>query len=271
MFYVVATPIGNLEEITLRALKVLREVDIIYAEDTRHTAVLLNAYDIDKPLRSYQKFSESKKTSEIIDELKNGKNIALVSDAGMPLISDPGAVIISRLMEEKLSYTVISGACACIDALVLSGLDTSAFCMLGFLPEKNSAREKTLTPYKELPCSLIFYSPPHDIAENLRFLHSFFGDRKVAVIREISKIHEEVITGFLGSLPEFTIKGEFVIVIEGAQAKTNALNELTLQEHFDFYIEKGMDKKAATKAVAADRGLPKSDVYRDLLTSSPKK
>lgn len=266
MLYFVATPIGNLEEITLRALNVLKSVDIIYAEDTRHTAILLDYYKISKPIKSYQKFSESKKTAEIIEELKAGKTIAMVSDAGMPLISDPGAVLTAKLIEEGLEFSVISGACACINALVLSGMDASAFCMLGFLPEKKSAREKMLKSYKELPCSLIFYCPPHDVKENLEFLYEYLGKRRVAVVREISKIYEEVIRGYLGELPEFTVKGEFVVIVGGAE-KSNALNELTVKEHFNYYIDKGMDKKEATKAVASDRGVRKSDVYKELLTT----
>ncbi len=270
MLYIVATPIGNLEEMTMRAIKVLKEVDVIYAEDTRHTAVLLNHYDIKTPLRSYQKFSESRKTTEIIECLRSGKNVALVSDAGMPLVSDPGSVLVSKAREEGLEYTVISGACACVNALVLSGMDTSSFCMLGFLPEKNSAREKMLSAYREIPCTLIFYSPPHDILENLEYLYSFFGERNVSVVREISKIHEEVITGKLGSVPEFTVKGEFVIVLEGAK-KRNSLNELSTEEHYKHYIDKGMDKKEAIKAVANDLGVHKSDIYRELLTITQEK
>lgn len=266
MLYLVATPIGNLEEITLRAIKVLKEADILYAEDTRHTAILLNHYGISKPVRSYQKFSESKKVAEIIEELKNGKTIALVSDAGMPLISDPGAILTQKLIEEGLEFTVISGACACIDAMVLSGLDASAFCMLGFLPEKISARNKLLEPYKNVPCSLVFYCPPHDVIENLEYLYDFFGKRRVAVVREISKMYEESVRGFLGELPPFTVKGEFVVVIEGAR-RDDALERLTIKEHYEYYISRGLDKKEAMKAVAADRGVRKSDIYKELLTT----
>lgn len=271
MLYIVATPIGNLKEITFRAIEVLESVDLIYAEDTRHTAILLKSYNIEKPLRSYQKFSEAKKTDEIVGELKAGKQVALVSDAGMPLISDPGSTLVAELIRQDLKYTVISGACACIDALVLSGKDTSAFCMLGFLPEKKSAREKLLMPYKNLPCTLIFYSPPHDILENLEYLYDFFGDRSVSVVREISKIFEEVITFRLGSVPEITLKGEFVIVLEGALSPENALNTLPLREHLDHYLKEGMDKKEATKAVASDRGVSKSEIYKELLTIDKQK
>ena len=211
MLYIVATPIGNLGEITYRAVETLKSVDAVLCEDTRRTAILLNRYEIKKPLVSYQKFNEREKADYIIERLKNGENLALVSDAGMPVISDPGKVLIDELIKNELEYTVVSGPCALINAVVLSGLDASAFCMVGFLPEKKSERKKQLERFSSLDCTLIFYVAPHDAKETLEFLYSELGKRKVAIVREISKLHEEVVRGELGSTIEFTEKGEFVL------------------------------------------------------------
>ncbi len=261
MLYIVATPIGNLGEITYRAIETLKSVDAILCEDTRRTLILLERYGIKKPLVSYQKFSEKEKAGYIAERLASGENLALVSDAGMPLVSDPGKVLVDELISRGLEYTVISGPCAAINALVLSGLDTSAFCMCGFLPEKKSDRKKFIERFVDLGATLIFYSPPHNITADLEFLKGALGDRDVAVVREISKLHEEVIRGRLADFPEFTVKGEFVIVVEGAKEKENALNGLTIEEHVEKYIADGLSKMDAVKHVAADRNRPKSEIY----------
>ena len=262
MLYIVATPIGNLGEITYRAVETLKSVDAVLCEDTRRTAILLNRYEIKKPLVSYQKFNEREKADYIIERLKNGENLALVSDAGMPVISDPGKVLIDELIKNELEYTVVSGPCALINAVVLSGLDASAFCMVGFLPEKKSERKKQLERFSSLDCTLIFYVAPHDAKETLEFLYSELGKRKVAIVREISKLHEEVVRGELGSTIEFTEKGEFVLVVEGAKNE-NPLLSLSVVEHIEKYIESGLSKKDAIKKVALDRGVAKSEIYNE--------
>ncbi len=261
MLYIIATPIGNLGEITYRAVQTLGEVDAILCEDTRRTAILLNHYGISKPLVSYQKFNEREKSAYIVERLKNGENLALVSDAGMPLVSDPGSVLLSSVIENGLDYTVVSGPCALVNAVVLSGLSVSSFCMAGFLPEKKSEREKYVKKFEDLQSTLIFYSPPHNVLSDLQFLFSALGNRKFSAVREISKLHEEVIRGTLGEIPEFTQKGEFVIVVEGAKEKENELNSLTIVEHIDAYIAQGLTKKDAMKKVASDRNISKSEVY----------
>lgn len=262
MLYIVATPIGNMKEITLRALDVLKSVDCIAAEDTRHTAVLLNEYKIAKPLVSYQKFNERASAEKLIAMLEEGKDVALVSDAGMPLISDPGWVLVQAVAEKGLPYTVVSGPCALVNALVLSGLPTENFLMVGFLPEKTVDRKRLVDKYKDLACTLIFYSPPHNVTDDLAFLYERLGRRRVAVVREISKLHEEVVRGVLGEPLAFTVKGEMVLVVEGAPERAERLTaEMTIEEHIRYYIDAGDDKKTAIKKVAADRKIAKSLVY----------
>lgn len=263
MLYIVATPIGNIQEITYRAVETLKSVDVILCEDTRHSRILLSHYNIKKPLISYQKFNEREKCESIITMLKEGKNIALISDAGMPLISDPGATVVKEAQKQGLEYTVISGPCACINAVVLSSLDTSRFCMVGFLPEKEGERKKTLQLFKDLPATLVFYSPPHDIDKDLNTLYENLGARKVAVVREISKLYEQVCVGTLGEEMEFMRKGEFVIVVEGARPQSESLSTLSVQEHIRHYLDLGKTEKEAVKAVAADRNVAKSIIYAE--------
>ncbi len=263
MLYIVATPIGNLKEITYRAVEVLKSVDMIYAEDTRHSAVLLKEYGIEKPLFSYQKFSEKAKCAQITDKLSQGKNIALISDAGMPLISDPGFTLVCELKRLNLEYTVVSGACACINAVVLSGMDTSSFYMAGFLPPKNSKRERFLESIASLESTLVFYSPPHDVKDDLLSLYKAFGARKVSVVREISKKFETVHSGVLGESFDLTEKGEMVIVTEGAPAFWQVNKDITVKERLCQLIDGGMDKKEAVKAVAKEKGVSKSEIYKE--------
>lgn len=260
MLYFVATPIGNLDEITYRAIETLKSVDVIAAEDTRHTALLLGKYGIKTRTVAYHKFNERASVGGLIDMLKAGKSVAVVSDAGMPTVSDPGHVLIDEAIKHGLDYTVISGACAAIDALVLSGLDTRAFTVLGFLPERNIDRVRFVEPYKTVPCTLVFYSAVHDIQKDLRFLYETFGPRRAAVCREMTKMFETVTRGTLGSMPEITEKGEFAVVVEGL--KDNPLNAMTVREHLQHYIEGGMDSRDAVKKVAEDRHIAKSEVYK---------
>lgn len=261
MLYFVATPIGNLKEITYRAVEVLAASDFIYAEDTRRSVILLNEYGIKTPLVSYQKFNEKSRVGEIIEKLESGLTVSVISDAGMPLISDPGSVLARSLVEKGLEFSVVSGPCAAVNALVLSGLDTSAFYMVGFLPQKKSARETALEKLKKLQSTLIFYAAPHDISETLETLYEFFGNRQVAVAREISKKFETVYRGRLGDDLGITEKGEMVVVVEGAEDKVEFDETQSVGEHVNALISGGMDKKEAIKAVAAARKLPKSEVY----------
>jgi len=261
MLYFVATPIGNLDEITLRALDVLKSVDLIAAEDTRHTAVLLDKYGITAKTVAYHKFNERKSVDGLIALLEQGKNIAVVSDAGMPTVSDPGHVLIDAAIARDIPFTVVSGACAAIDALVLSGLDTRAFTVLGFLPEKQIDRRRYVAPYTAIPSTLIFYSSVHDIKKDLAFLFETFGARRVAVCREMTKMFETVTRGRLGEPLDIVEKGEFVVAVEGAAAESE-LNALTVEAHIAHYTELGDDWRDAVKKVAADRRVPKNEIYK---------
>lgn len=261
MLYIISTPIGNLADITYRAVDTLKSVDLILCEDTRHTLILLNKYDIKKPLKKYERFSEKKQLSEIVELLKSGKNIALVSDAGTPVISDPGSPLVERLKEENLEYTAIGGQCAAINALVLSGFDASTFCFAGFLPEKNADRERFIAAFTGITSTLVFYISPHNVDGDLLFLGNALGARRACLVREISKMYEEHIDFTLPQLPDGTVKkGEMVLVVEGA-SKVNPLCTLTLAAHYAHYLELGLDEKTAMKKTAADRGIPKSEVY----------
>jgi len=261
MLYIVATPIGNLKDITLRALEVLKSVDIIACEDTRHSLKLLTAYEIKKPLISYHKFNERESGERLIEKLKEGKDIALISDAGTPIISDPGSVLVSMLVEENLSFTVVPGACAGISALVLSGLDTSKFCFLGFLPEKKSEREEFLSKYKDLDLTTVFYSAPHDVEKDIADIYSVFGERRAVAVREITKIHEERIEFSLSAGLGKDAKGEFVLIVDKSNKKAFDEN-ISPEEQIKAYINSGMDKKDALKKVAKERGIKKSDLYK---------
>ena len=261
MLYIVSTPIGNLADITFRAVDTLKSVDLILCEDTRHTLVLLNKYGIKKPLKKYERFSEKSSLDNIVALLKDGSEIALVSDAGTPIISDPGSPLVVRLKEEGLAYTAVGGQCAAINALVLSGLDASAFCFVGFLPEKNTDRKKLISKFAGLPATLVFYIPPHSLAADIKFLSETLGKREACLVREISKLYEEAVDFILPDLPEnLTQKGEMVLVVKGADDK-NPLCSGTVQEHCMHYIESGMDEKSAMKQTASDRGISKSEVY----------
>lgn len=259
MLYFVATPIGNMEEITLRALDVLKSVDVIAAEDTRHTALLLNRYDIKTRTISYHKFNEKSTVPYILQLLGEGKSVAVVSDAGMPTVSDPGHVLIDAAIERGIEFTVISGACAAVNALVLSGLSTRTFTLLGFLPEKNIDRARFIEPYKCVPGTLIFYSAVHDIKKDLAYLYEALGARRYAVCREMTKLYETVTRGILGDNAEITEKGEFVIVVEGATAD---YSQLSIEEHLIKTVADGVDMREAVKKVAAERHIAKSEVYK---------
>ncbi len=261
MLYFVSTPIGNLKDITLRALEILKTVDIIACEDTRHSLRLLNAYEIKKPLISYHKFNERESGEKIISLLKEGKEIAVISDAGTPIVSDPGNVLCKMLIEEGISYTVIPGANALLPALILSGLDASRFTFVGFLPEKKKDRECVLQKVAACECTMIFYCAPHDLKKTVAVLFESLGKRKAVAVREITKIYEERIEFDLGDEISLPDKGEYVICIEG-KAVTNDLVNLSPKEHIKAYTDGGMSKNEAIKQAAKDRGVSKSEMYK---------
>ncbi len=261
MLYFVATPIGNLKDISYRAVEVLNSVDEIACEDTRHSLTLLNAYGIKKPLFSYHKFNEKEVGEKIIEKLKDGKNIAVISDAGTPSVSDPGYVLTQMLIENCLEYTVIPGACAGINALVLSGLDSARFCFLGFLPEKATDRKEFLEKYKNLDATLIFYSAPHDIKKDVSSIYSVLGERTAVAVKEITKLHERAERFNLKDGLAGESKGEYVLLVEGAKTE-NPLILLSEEEHIKHYLSLGLDKKEALKTVAKERGVSKSSLYK---------
>lgn len=264
--YIVATPIGNLEDITLRALRILKEVDLIAAEDTRQTLKLLNHFEISKPLISYHRHNEDTKSNILIEKLKDGQNIALVSDAGTPGICDPGEDIIKKCIEEKLLIIPIPGPCAMINALIGSGINTKEFCFLGFLPLNKKSRKEKLEEIKNTNKTIILYEAPHKMKNTLCDMKDILQNRKIVLAREITKIHEEFIRGDVNYLLEIidNIKGEMILVIEGnieINSLKNELNLLSIEEHYKFYEKQGLDKKNIIKKIAKDRNVNKNEIY----------
>lgn len=265
ILYIIATPIGNLEDITLRAIRILKEVDFIAAEDTRHTLKLLNHLEISKPLVSYHRHNEEIRTEELIKELKIGKNIGLVSDAGTPGICDPGEEIIKKCIEESIKVVPIPGACAMINALITSGISTKEFIFLGFLPLNKKSRKEKLEEIKNSNKTIILYEAPHKLKSTLNDLSDILQSREVVLARELTKIHEEYIRGTVRELMEKAdnLKGEIVLIIEKSnQTDENKLNELTLEEHYTFYEKQGLTKKEIIKKIAKDRKVNKNEIYQ---------
>lgn len=266
--YIIATPIGNLEDITLRAIRILKEVDLIAAEDTRHTLKLLNHLEISKPLISYHRHNEEIRTEELIKELKTGKNIGLVSDAGTPGICDPGEEIIKKCIEESIKVVPIPGACAMINALITSGISTKEFIFLGFLPLNKKSRKEKLEEIKNANKTIILYEAPHKLKSTLNDLNLILEDRSVVLARELTKIHEEYIRGTVKELMEKTdnLKGEMILIIEknnkDNEEELNSLNNLTLEEHYNFYEKNGLNKKEIIKKIAKDRNVSKNEIYQ---------
>lgn len=269
--YIVGTPIGNLEDITFRAVRVLSEVDLIAAEDTRHSIKLLNHLKIKKPLISYHDNNRISRAYELVKKLKEGNTVALISDAGMPGISDPGEELIALAIKEGIKVTVIPGCTASIAGLILSGLPAGRFAFEGFLPQKRSERIKHLESIKYEERTIIFYEGPHRVKDMLRDCLSELGDRSCAIAREISKIHEQVIRGSISEvLARFEAnepRGEFVIIIEGSKEKAPDtqkpdFSQFTIEEHVNYYMGQGYEKMDAMKLTAKDRGISKRDVYR---------
>ena len=266
--YIIATPIGNLEDITLRAIRILKEVDLIAAEDTRHTLKLLNHLEISKPLISYHRHNEEIRAEELIKELKTGKNIGLVSDAGTPGICDPGEEIIKKCIEESIKVVPIPGACAMINALITSVISTKEFIFLGFLPLNKKSRKEKLEEIKNANKTIILYEAPHKLKNTLNDLSDILQSREVVLARELTKIHEEYIRGTVKELMEKTdnLKGEMILIIEknntDNEEELNSLNNLTLEEHYNFYEKRGLNKKEIIKKIAKDRNVSKNEIYQ---------
>lgn len=267
--YLVATPIGNLEDITIRALNVLKEVDLIAAEDTRHTLGLLNHFEISKPLISYYKETEKVKSPILVEKLLNGKNIALVSDAGTPGISDPGEEIVKEAIKNDIKIVPIPGACAFVNALIPSGMNTREFSFIGFLSANKKEKKDKLEELKYETKTLIFYEAPHKLSNTLEAMLEILGDRNIVLARELTKIHEEFIRGKISTIIEQIVdtKGEFVIIVEGNNISKKDkeildLNELTLEEHYKYYENTGISKKETIKKIAKDRNVNKNEIYQ---------
>ena len=273
--YLCATPIGNLEDITFRVLKTLKKVDLIAAEDTRNTIKLLNHFEIKTPMTSYHEYNKIKKAKYLVEKITNGTDIALVTDAGTPGISDPGEELVKQAYEAGLTVTSLPGACACVTALTLSGLSTRRFCFEAFLPVDKKERRAILDSLKKETRTIIIYEAPHHLKATLSELYSYLGDRKITFCKELTKLHETVQQMTLSQAIEYygqtPPKGEYVMVIEGISHKElekqsiQEWEKITIQEHMDIYLSQGMDKKSSMKQVALDRGIPKREVYNTLL------
>lgn len=260
----VSTPIGNLKDISFRAVEALKNADVIFCEDTRHSVKLLNAYEIKKPLYACHKFNEREAAEKIISAAREGKEIAVISDAGMPVISDPGNVVCRALKEAGVSYTVIPGANAALSALILSALPADRFAFIGFLPDKAGEKKRLLEKYKNLDMTLIFHVAPQDVDRDVCAVYEVFGNRRACAVREITKLHEEAVAFDLKDGLPGEKRGEYVLIVEGASDE-NPLCKLGVKEHLLHYMSGGMDKKEAIKQVAKDRNTAKSEIYKAAL------
>lgn len=268
--YIVSTPIGNLEDITLRALTTLREVDLIACEDTRTTSKLLSHYQIQKPLVSYHEHNEIEKSKELLSLLQEGKSIAVVTDAGTPGVSDPGYRIVNLASENGIQVIPIPGASAAIAALSVSGLPTSNFAFYGFPPKQNKRLNEYLLKIKDRTETLIFYESPRRIIKTLEFMIETFGDRNASLSREITKMYEETLRGTLSEIVEAlqnkdSIKGEFTLVVEGASTDKAELDHETVDKLLEILRKEGLTLKDAVKQVTEDSGMSKSKIYKKAL------
>ena len=273
--YLCATPIGNLEDITLRVLRVLKEVDLIAAEDTRNSIKLLNHFEIKTPMTSYHEFNKVEKGPVLIARLLEGKNIALITDAGTPAISDPGELLVRMAIDAGIPVTSLPGACAAVTALTLSGLPTRRFCFEAFLPSDKKERKRILDSLPAETRTIIIYEAPHHLKNTLKELYDTLGDRRMSVCRELTKKHETAqymtLSESLAFYTENEPKGEFVLIIEGKSFEELSLNDrenwltLPVAEHVRLYLDQGMDKMSAMKAAAKDRGVSKQEIYRQML------
>ncbi len=275
MLYLVATPIGNLDDMTFRAINILKEVDVIAAEDTRNSIKLLSHFDIHTPMTSYHEFNKIEKADELVAEMLNGKNIAVITDAGTPGISDPGEELVKRARAAGITVTSVPGACACITALTMSGLPTRRFAFEAFLPFDKKDCKEILEELKTETRTTVVYEAPHRLVKTLTMLKEELGDRMITICKELTKKHENSFTGTISEhiryFTENEPKGEYVLVIEGVSREQmkeddrKKWEDLSLEEHMQRYLDKGMDKKEAMKAVALDRGISKRDVYNALI------
>ncbi len=273
--YLCATPIGNLEDITYRVLRTLKEVDLIAAEDTRNSIKLLNHFEIKTPMTSYHEYNKIDKAYQLVDKMREGKNIALITDAGTPGISDPGEDLVRICYEEGIEVTSLPGAAACITALTMSGLPTRRFAFEAFLPRDKKERALVLEQLKNETRTIIMYEAPHHLVKTLEELLEVLGDRKIAVCRELTKKYEEktlaTISDMLNWYKDNEPRGEYVLVLEGktfaeiAEEEKKTWEAMTIEEHMAIYEEKGIDRKEAMKLVAKDRGVSKRDIYQALL------
>ncbi len=275
MLYICATPIGNLEDITLRTLRVLKEVDLIAAEDTRHSIKLLNHFEITTPMTSYHEFNKYDKAKVLVEKMLEGTDIALITDAGTPAISDPGEELVRQCLEAGIEVTSLPGPSAFVTALTLSGKKTRRFCFEAFLPYDKKEREEVLAELKKETRTILLYEAPHKLKKTLADLYEVLGDRPVSIVKELTKKHETNLRTTIGKAityyEEEDPRGEYVLVIEGADReilKEEAMQsflKMTVPEHVQYYIDRGMDKKSAMKQVAKDRGVGKREIYQALL------
>lgn len=274
--YLCATPIGNLEDMTFRCIRVLKEADVIAAEDTRNSIKLLNHFEIKTPMTSYHEFNKVEKARVLVEKMLKGETIALITDAGTPGISDPGEELVRQCIEAGIKVTPVPGAAACVNALIMSGMPTRRFCFEAFLPSDKKEKADVLEQLKAEQRTIIIYEAPHRLLRTLTELESALGGmRKIAVCKELTKRHETVyrdtISGALGYYTANEPKGEYVLVIEGRspkellEEKRAVWDDMSIEEHFNMYVSRGMDKKDAMKLVAKDRGVSKRDIYNALL------
>lgn len=261
--YIVGTPIGNMSDVTLRALETLKSVDVIACEDTRHSLPFLQKYGIQATLVAYHKFNETERSERLIDDILGGKNVALITDAGMPSISDPGAELIAKCHERGVEVETVPGPTAFATAVAYSGIKASGFTFLGFLPEKNTDKVSILSKASLSGLPIILYVAPHDLTKTAKTLLDVLGDRTVYVARELTKIHESLTKTTLSNF-ECEERGEIVMIVDSI-AQNNPLNSLSVTEHLNHYLNLGMNKKDAVKQVAKDRGIPKNEVYQQAL------
>lgn len=273
--YLCATPIGNLSDMTQRVIDTLGEVDVIAAEDTRNSIKLLNHFEIRTPMTSYHEYNKVEKADQLVSQLLNGKNIALITDAGTPAISDPGEVLVAKCHEAGIPVTSLPGCCACITALTLSGLPTRRFCFEGFLPSEKKEKKLILEELKEETRTIILYEAPHHLKRTLQELYDTVGQRKITLCRELTKKFVTVMPTTLEHAiryyEENEPKGEYVLVLQGKSREEIRQNEqarweeMSIEEHMAYYEQQGIDRKSAMKLVAADRGVGKREIYQALL------
>ncbi len=271
--YLVATPIGNLEDITYRAVKILNSVDVVAAEDTRHSLKLLNHLGISKPLISYHRHSQENKVDLLINKMLDGENIALITDAGTPAISDPGEDVVKMAIKNNIDVIPIPGACALINALIASGMDTREFSFYGFLPINKKLRKNKFDELKKEIKTIILYEAPHKINQTLKDILDELGNVNIVIARELTKIHEEFIRGKISDIIDknLELKGEIIIIIEGNKNimldnnVSALLNCMTLEEHYEYYKNQNMDKKEIIKKIAKDRNTNKNEIYMKLI------